>query len=86
MEGLARHEPIAQELRWRDSQSWLRFHPKDLNNKRLATEKFIFQQLLALEAEEREGQLHRDIIPRTPRIVKAGKANAKYRPGGKKVS
>ena len=25
------------------------------------TEKFIFQQLLPLEAEEREGQLHREI-------------------------
>ncbi len=33
----------------------LRFHPKDLNIKRLATENFIFQQLLPLEAEEREG-------------------------------
>ena len=27
------------------------------------TEKFIFQQLLTLEAEEREGQLHREIEP-----------------------
>ena len=27
------------------------------------TEKLIFQQLLPLEAEEREGQLHREICP-----------------------
>ena len=33
MERLARHKPKAQELRWRDSESWLRFHPKDRNNK-----------------------------------------------------
>jgi len=59
--------------------------PGNLNSSH-STEKLRLQLKLALEAEGREGQLHRDIIPRTPRIVKAGKANAKYRPGGKKVS
>ena len=34
--------------------------PGNLNSGQ-PTEKFIFQQLLPLEAEEREGQLHREI-------------------------